>query len=430
MGLASAAFVAAHALSPSFLFSQQYHYSMGLGAAAFSVLVLFLSYILGVYDRHNFTSLGRMAGQAISVNTLSMAATSVIFGWLGYVQIGRFVVLGAILVSATATFLCRLAARESARRAKVRMLLVGPRKKFRPLAAQIRLLYSDFYQRPVHFGDSSADSISERRARLAQAVRLHGPDEIVVMDDDPALGDLLHHSAAILKSGCGIFSYGTYYEKLLGQVPIDNVDGRGILAGGFDAGSLQTGFAKRPLDIVLASFGLLIGAPLMLLCAVLVKLTSPGPVVYEQTRVGRYGRTFSIYKFRTMRHDAERNGAVWAKAADARITPIGRLLRRSRFDELPQLWNILRGDMALVGPRPERPEFVEKLRQQIPHYELRHLVPPGLTGWAQVRFRYGASIEDAQRKLAFDLYYVRNCGLTFDIAVCLRTLVAMAKGAR
>jgi len=181
---------------------------------------------------------------------------------------------------------------------------------------------------------------------------------------------------------------------------------------------------------LLAVVGLLIGAPLMLICAVLVKATSRGPIIYKQVRVGRYGRNFSIYKFRTMRTDAEANGAVWAQTGDRRVTPIGTFLRRSRLDELPQLWNILRGDMSLVGPRPERPEFVEQLREKIPFYDLRHLVPPGLTGWAQVRFRYGSTIEDARRKLAYDLYYTRHCGLTFDAAICLRTLVAMAKGAR
>jgi len=168
----------------------------------------------------------------------------------------------------------------------------------------------------------------------------------------------------------------------------------------------------------------------MLVCGLLVKLTSPGPVIYTQSRVGRYGKPFTIYKFRTMQHDAEKGGAQWAKSGDVRATPLGRFLRKSRLDELPQLWNILRGDMSLVGPRPERPEFVEKLRQHIPHYDMRHLVLPGLTGWAQVRFRYGASLEDSQRKLAFDLYYVRHCGLAFDLAICLRTLAAMAKGAR
>jgi exopolysaccharide biosynthesis polyprenyl glycosylphosphotransferase len=389
----------------------------------------FFGCIFGVYDRHNFTSIGRMAGQALGVTGLALVSTSVTFEWLGYVHIGRWVIIGSFVIASTAAFLCRMAARELACRAKARLMLVGPRRKFRPLALQLRTAHREFYERPVYLSKLS-ESVAERRNQIMDAFHAHRPDEIVVMDNDSTLVDLLHHSALILRSGCGVFSYSTYHEKLLGEVPVHCIDERGVLGGGFNVGSLHTGLVKRPLDMLLAIIGLLIGAPLMLLCAIVVKLTSPGPIIYKQVRVGRYGRLFHIYKFRTMRADAERDGAQWAKTKDVRVTPVGNLLRRTRFDELPQLWNILRGDMSLVGPRPERPEFVETLRNQIPHYELRHLVPPGLTGWAQVRFRYGSTIEDAQRKLAFDLFYVRHCGLTFDAAICLRTLAAMAKGAR
>lgn len=256
------------------------------------------------------------------------------------------------------------------------------------------------------------------------------PDELIVMDHDPDVAELLHQSNSILASGCAIHTYASYCEKMLGELPVDAIDPRGILGAGFRVGSLHTGMVKRPIDITLASVGMLVGAPLMLLCALLVKATSPGPIIYRQVRVGRYGRLFWIYKFRTMCAHAEADGARWATVGDMRITWLGRILRKTRFDELPQLWNILCGEMSLVGPRPERPEFVQKLRAAVPHYEMRHLVLPGLTGWAQVRFRYGASVEDAQRKLAYDLYYVRHCGLIFDIAICLRTLAAMAKGAR
>jgi exopolysaccharide biosynthesis polyprenyl glycosylphosphotransferase len=242
--------------------------------------------------------------------------------------------------------------------------------------------------------------------------------------------DLLHNCQGILSGGCAIYTYAAYCERLLGELPVDSIDDRGMLGKGFRVGSMHTGLVKRPMDMALAAFGLLVGSPLMLLCAVAVKLTSPGPVIYSQVRVGRYGRPFKILKFRTMRHGAEKNGAVWATAGDARVTALGRFLRKTRFDELPQLWNILRGDMSLVGPRPERPEFVQELRRRIEHYDLRHLVLPGLTGWAQIRFRYGASLEDTRRKLAYDLYYVRHCGLTFDLAICLRTLATVAKGAR
>jgi exopolysaccharide biosynthesis polyprenyl glycosylphosphotransferase len=425
--VAASAFTLGHYLSP--YWGGPLRYNLAPGAATFAAFVLFFSYVLGVYDRHNFTSVTRIASQALAVNALALAGTCLAFLFIHNAPIGRFVILGTFLASGSLIFLCRMAAREFARRAKIRVMFVGPRRKFRPLAVQIRRLHNAFYERPVYF-ELENGSVAQRRDALADAFHRHQPDEIVVLDDDAGLLPVLHHSQDILMSGCGIFSYSAYYENLLGEVPVDVIDERAVLGKGFGVGSLHTGLAKRPMDIVLAVFGLAVGAPLMLIVALAVKLTSPGPIIYKQVRVGRYGRPFWIYKFRTMRTDAERNGAVWAKTRDSRVTPIGGILRKTRFDELPQLWNILRGDMALVGPRPERPEFVEQLKAQIPHYELRHLVPPGLTGWAQIRFRYGATIADTQRKLAFDLYYVRHCSLAFDFAICLRTLAAMAKGAR
>jgi exopolysaccharide biosynthesis polyprenyl glycosylphosphotransferase len=420
----------AHVLSPRYEFSVSHAYGIGSSAATFAALLLLASYILGVYDRHNFTSLARMTRLGLLANLLALAGTTLVYQWVGYVQIGRLVLLNTLLLSVAGTFCCRLLARELARRAKVRVMFVGPRRHFRRLRREMRRAYGDFCERPAYFTPNARSTPAERRARLIDAIQAQQPDELIVMDDNSIVGDLMVHCQSILSTGCAIFSYENYCERMLGELPVDSIDHRGVLGPGFRVGSLHTGLVKRPIDIGLAALGLLVGSPLMLLCATLVKVTSLGPVIYRQTRVGRYGRPFSIYKFRTMRADAEKNGAAWAKSGDARVTWVGKILRKTRFDELPQLWNILRGDMSLVGPRPERPEFVQQLQAHIPHYDLRHLVLPGLTGWAQVRFRYGASLEDAQRKLAFDLYYVRHCGLMFDAAILLRTLAAMAKGAR
>ena len=188
--------------------------------------------------------------------------------------------------------------------------------------------------------------------------------------------------------------------------------------------------AKRIIDIAGGVLGLLISLPLWPLIAIAIKLDSSGPVLFKQTRVGWHNRPFTIVKFRTMASDAEKNGAQWAEPEDDRVTRVGKFLRRTRLDELPQFWNVLKGDMALVGPRPERPQFVEGLAKEIPFYEQRHLVPPGLTGWAQVRYRYGASKEDAKRKLQFELYYIRHLSLMFDIEILLRTIPMLAKGSR
>jgi lipopolysaccharide/colanic/teichoic acid biosynthesis glycosyltransferase len=165
-----------------------------------------------------------------------------------------------------------------------------------------------------------------------------------------------------------------------------------------------------------------IALPVLAVVAVLVRLTSHGPALYHQERVGQHGDSFVIHKFRTMRSDAEREtGAVWAKADDPRITRLGRILRRTRLDELPQLWNVLKGQMSFVGPRPERPEFVRQLTQEIPFYGQRHVVKPGVTGWAQVKYTYGASVEDALEKLQYDLFYIKHLSLAFDLFVIFAT---------
>ncbi|MFW6215791.1 MAG: sugar transferase [Alkalispirochaetaceae bacterium] len=190
-------------------------------------------------------------------------------------------------------------------------------------------------------------------------------------------------------------------------------------------------FIKRLLDLLVA---LVILPPILLLClitAVLVKLTSKGPAIYSQVRVGRNERDFTIYKFRSMVVDAEKHGAQWAGENDPRITPFGRFMRKTRLDELPQIVNVLRGDMSFIGPRPERPEFVHELSRNIPHYHLRHLVKPGLTGWAQVKYRYGSSEEDAATKLMYDLYYVKNVSFVLDFKIALKTiLIILSKGGR
>jgi exopolysaccharide biosynthesis polyprenyl glycosylphosphotransferase len=187
--------------------------------------------------------------------------------------------------------------------------------------------------------------------------------------------------------------------------------------------SLSLAAAKRSLDITLSVIGLLLAGPAMAMVAVLLKLTSPGPVLYTQQRVGRDGRPFTIRKFRSMLVDAEAGtGAVWATSRDPRVTRVGRILRRTRVDELPQLWNVLVGDMSFVGPRPERPEFIAELSKRIPYDGQRHAVRPGLTGWAQVRYRYGSSVDDAQEKLQYDLFYIKHMSIAFDLFIIAETV--------
>lgn len=221
-------------------------------------------------------------------------------------------------------------------------------------------------------------------------------------------------------------------ERLSGIVPIEGLSPAALIySSGFGVRMPQRA-VRRMLSVVVASTALLICLPFLPLIALAVRLSSPGPIFFRQTRVGYHGRLFTTLKFRTMRQDAEKNGAVWAKEGDSRITSIGRLMRKTRLDEIPQLWNVLRGDMGFVGPRPERPEFVEWLSKEIPFYELRHMIRPGLTGWAQVRYKYGASLEETKRKLEYDLYYLKHLSVGLDLLIIFETIktVILRRGAQ
>lgn len=222
-----------------------------------------------------------------------------------------------------------------------------------------------------------------------------------------------------------------FYETLTGKIPLAGLNpGFFIFGDGFRR---PTEAAKRGIDLLLSTLCLLLSAPLFLLLPLLIRLTSQGPVFYRQERVGQNGSRFSMLKFRSMVDRAEGQGkAVWAVENDPRVTRIGKLMREFRLDELPQLLNVFRGDMSFVGPRPERPEFVETLSEVIPFYPLRHTVKPGITGWAQVRFHYGATVQDAAEKLQYDLYYIKHMSVVFDCRIAFRTIrvVLFRSGAR
>jgi len=254
-------------------------------------------------------------------------------------------------------------------------------------------------------------------------VRARGVQRVVVSLAD-ARGKLPMDQLLDMKlAGVQFDHFASVYEEHTGKIAVDNLRPSWLIfSSGFRASRVFSAI-KRGLDIVAASIGLLITGPVILATAALIKLTSPGPAFYSQRRVGRNGRVFTVHKLRSMRADAERDtGPVWADRTDARVTPIGRFLRRSRLDELPQFWNILTGDMSLVGPRPERPEFVQSLTREIPFYGQRHTVKPGLTGWAQVRYTYGATVEDAIEKLQYDLYYIKHMSLALDLFIMFETV--------
>ncbi|WP_394826578.1 TIGR03013 family XrtA/PEP-CTERM system glycosyltransferase [Pendulispora albinea] len=224
----------------------------------------------------------------------------------------------------------------------------------------------------------------------------------------------------------------SFYERIAGKIFVRELKpSQLIFAEGFTSRP-TTRRLKRIFDVIVATIGIVLSAPLMILTAIAIKLDSPGPILYTQERAGEFGRLFTILKFRSMRTDAEKNGAQFAKENDDRVTMVGRFIRKTRLDELPQLWNVLRGDMSMVGPRPERPVFIEQLDQQVPFFKQRLYVKPGVTGHAQVRCKYGATADDMIEKLQYDLYYIKSYSLLFDLSIMLDTIkvVLLRIGAR
>lgn len=261
----------------------------------------------------------------------------------------------------------------------------------------------------------------ERSEPLVDLVERLGVDEIIVAAKEQRGGGVpIDQLLACRIRGVPILDMSGFYERVKAEVPIDSLKASWLVySQGFVQGPARRA-AKRVFDILTSSVLLVLAAPVMVLTALAIKLDSPGPVIYRQERVGLGGRRFMCLKFRSMTVDAEKDGvARWASKNDARVTRVGRFIRKTRIDELPQLLSVLKGEMSMVGPRPERPSFVEELKQHIPFYDLRHSVKPGVTGWAQVRYSYGASLEDARRKHQFDLYYVKNNSLFLDVLVLI-----------
>jgi len=260
-------------------------------------------------------------------------------------------------------------------------------------------------------------------SELSEVVRSENIDRIVV-----AMGERRGQlpTAELLKlSLAGTVSIeegASFSERVTGRVSLNTLRPSWLIFSGRGRQARISGITRSVVHRLVALIGAILSLPIMLLTAILIKLDSKGPVFYRQERVGEHGRPFTLLKFRSMRVDAEKAGPVWASKGDDRVTRLGRIIRKIRVDEIPQFWNILRGEMNFVGPRPERPHFVAQLAKEIPYYEQRHLIPPGLTGWAQIKYTYGASLEDARQKLQYDLFYVKNQSLILDGIILFETI--------
>lgn len=396
----------------------------------------------GVYRASPNRSLQQSATRALIAGVLMLPLAYGIFSLLP----DRIASSAAMAYAAMATVAAVIAHRTlggrigklTAMRSRILILGTGP------VARQVSesLLASDPHARIVGFfpgPNEQGRSVPESQvlacsSSLAVTAERAGVDEVIIALSERRSGSMSLRDLLECKiGGIRVTDISTHFEKRLGQIRLDYVNAGWMIFGeGFNQGFVRTTI-KRAFDVICAAFLLALTLPLMLLTMLAIALESRGPVFYRQQRVGLNGKPFNVIKFRSMRSDAEQDGNPrWAVAADDRVTSVGRLIRKVRIDELPQIYNVLKGEMSMVGPRPERPFFVDSLTKDIAYYAVRHSVKPGVTGWAQVRYEYGATVEDAKQKLQYDLYYVKNHTLFLDILIMFETVsvVLTGKGAR
>lgn len=393
------------------------YYSAGI----FALVAFLSSYVLGLSHYPNLRSQIRIVVLTFLLTMVVSAGLLVVSWFVFYKQIGRYIVgIAAGLFFVTDS---------SVRLLWFRLMTTAKHR----IAVWSDIAFSDRFDDllkkatfPVEVVSSGTFEIAdlERLARIIESRRVH---EIVVHGVDPKSATLL---LSALNRGIAVSTMESFAERHFFKIPVVFIGPKWF----FDVDLRQHrpfyDSAKRSMDFVLAAVGAAISTPFLLFGAMLIVLQGDGPILYSQMRVGKGGRLFRIWKLRTMRMDAENAGVKWAMPGDSRITWVGKFLRKTRIDELPQFWNILKGDMALVGPRPERPEFVDVLAAHIPFYMQRHLIKPGLTGWAQLCYPYGASEADAREKLGYDFFYLKNVSFVLDLQILLQTVGAFAKGAR
>ena len=369
--------------------------------------------------------------QAIGAASFILAA---LYYWIPTLIVGRGVFAGASVLIVALVAGWRIAFEWLSLRGapKERLLIVGTSTAAVSLARELFERRSELGVELVGFVDPDPAKVGMPLinpgvigtiADIPHIVHSRGVDRVVVSLAE-ARGTLPMNDLLAIKLNHGVrFDHlPSVYEQYTGKIAVENLRPSWLIfSEGFRKNAL-TEAVKRTSDVVFASIGLLLAGPIMAIVAPLVRLTSPGPALYSQVRVGKNGVNFTIYKFRSMCVDAEAGtGAVWATMGDKRVTAFGRFLRRSRLDELPQLWSVLIGNMSFVGPRPERPEFIQELSKQIPFYGQRHIVRPGLTGWAQVRHRYGSTVDDSLQKLR-DLFYIKHMSFATDVIIILETV--------
>lgn len=413
-------------------------YGLGLAGVVLTSSVILAGNMFGFYDAETLWSRSRIIARALLSVTAAMTAMWLVMHLFMYSQLSRRSIATGFLFFLVVASLIRLLAHHAVRDVRRGLIVIGQGALTGTIVRSVRRgavpgyrLVGVVHTNTIDPSQSTSDiPIIGRIDEVERLCRENDVSEIVVANPNNHQPAHIRAALACLRLGCRVTDETTFFESTYGEVPVAHITPTWFLSADLKAQRREYAFGKRIFDVVVSIVGLVASAPLMLLTAILLKLREGGPVLYSQSRVGRGGAVFTLYKFRTMRCDAEADGMAWCLPNDPRVTQIGRFLRRSRIDELPQLWNILKGDMSIVGPRPERPEFTGPLSAVIPFYDERHLIKPGLTGWAQINFSYGASVADTRRKLQLDLYYVKHTSFELDLIILLRTFGTFFLGSR
>jgi exopolysaccharide biosynthesis polyprenyl glycosylphosphotransferase len=401
------------------------HYDAATDAFVASALIT-LVWSLGLRGaftaaHSTFLAIGVIISSAVGT-AIGLVFVTALNAWLPWVNLSA----PELLLAALAVFLFSVlweSLTHGSVAAEQRVLIVGADERGAEMIDQITSMHDSPYE-VVGIVVGDEDVLPGELERLPEIVRHHRPDLVVMLEHKPEAFDALLDVAS---AGFRVVGPPEFYEHAFGRVPVQLVSQSWFMNVLHLYRKPYTRVAKRVFDLVVGAVGLVLTAPLLPLLAWVVSRT-PGPVIFRQVRLGEGGVPFTIYKFRTMRADAEADGAVWASERDPRVTRAGAFMRKTRLDELPQLWNVLRGEMSIVGPRPERPEFVAELQETVPFWSRRHLVKPGITGWAQVRRGYTADADGTAEKLAYDLWYLRHRSLVLDVAICFKTVATLLTG--
>lgn len=408
-------------------------------AALATVFCLTSFYIFDLYDFVVMHDRGELVLRLLQALGLAWIALALLFYAVPQVMIGRGVTLIALPVALLLMVGWRVSIHWVLGHPEIgeRILIVGS-GPFAVEVARETLNRPDAGFRVVGFVDNDPALLGKSlinpkviglTSELASLVKSESIDRIVVAITDRRgafpTQELLRLSLA---GDVSIEESASFYERVTGRVLLDLVRPSWLIFSSRGRRARTNEVIRVVIHRLIALIGAVLSLPIGLFTALLIKIDSRGPVLYKQERVGKNGRVFTLMKFRSMREDAEKDGPVWASTGDNRTTRVGRIIRKIRVDEIPQFWNILRGDMNFVGPRPERPHFVAQLAEEIKYYEQRHLIAPGLTGWAQIKYPYGASIEDAKKKLEYDLYYIKNQSLMLDATVMFETIKTILFG--